>query len=216
MVEKNMKTTREKILQNLLTYPKSTINELAEEVGINAISVRHHLTSLQAEGLVISEEERHGVGRPRLVYLLTDRGMEQFPTRYFQLTNRLLDQIKKSIPEKSYKTILNQIADNTAGDILEKVEYMSFEQKLDSARELLAREGFSMVWEKIGDEYLIHEISCPYLQIVQNHPEICTIGQRLISTILATSITKTRCMVNGDTQCTFTIQKAALSEGLNI
>ncbi len=211
-----MKTTREKILQNLLTYPKSTINELAKEVGINAISVRHHLTSLQAEGLVISEEERHGVGRPRLVYLLSERGIEQFPTRYFRFTNRLLDQIKKSLPEKTYSAILNQIADNTAGDILEKVEYMSFEQKLDVAKELLAKEGFSMVWEKIGDEYLIHEISCPYLQIVQSHPEICTIGQRLISTILATSITKTRCMVNGDTQCTFIIQKAALSEGLNI
>jgi len=211
-----MKTTREKILQNLLTYPKSTINELAKEVGINAISVRHHLTSLQAEGLVISEEERHGVGRPRLVYLLSERGIEQFPTRYFRFTNRLLDQIKKSLPEKTYSAILNQIADNTAGDILEKVEYMSFEQKLDVAKELLTKEGFSMVWEKIGDEYLIHEISCPYLQIVQSHPEICTIGQRLISTILATSITKTRCMVNGDTQCTFIIQKAALSEGLNI
>jgi len=211
-----MKTTREKILQNLLTYPKSTINELAKEVGINAISVRHHLTSLQAEGLVLSEEERHGVGRPRLVYLLSDNGMEQFPSRYFRFTNRLLDQIKKSLPEKSFNAILNQIADTTAGDILEKVEYMSFEQKLEVAREILTREGYSMVWEKKGDEYFIHEIACPYFQIVQAHPEICTIGQRLMSTILATSMIKTQCMVNGDTQCTFVIQKAALSEGLNI
>ena len=211
-----MKTTREKILQNLLTYPKSTINDMAKEVGINAISVRHHLTSLQAEGLVISEEERHGVGRPRLVYLLTERGMEQFPSRYFRLTNRLLDQVKKSLPEKSYSAILNQIADNTAGDILERVEYMSFEQKLNAAQDVLAREGYSMVWEKIEDEYLIHEISCPYFQVVQAHPEICSIGQRLISTILSTSITKTHCMLNGDTQCTFIIQKDTLSEGMNI
>ncbi|HEX2994159.1 MAG TPA: winged helix-turn-helix transcriptional regulator, partial [Anaerolineales bacterium] len=62
---------KDKILQALLRKPKITINELAEAVGINPISVRHHLTNLQMEGLIAAEEERHGVGRPRLVYALT-------------------------------------------------------------------------------------------------------------------------------------------------
>ena len=93
-----MKSTRERILQTLLNHPRSTINDLAEAVGINAISVRHHLTSLQADNLVAADEERHGVGRPRLVYSLTEKGLERFPTRYLRLTNRLLDQMKESMP----------------------------------------------------------------------------------------------------------------------
>ena len=44
-----MKSTRDRILQSLLRKPRSTINELAEAVGINPISVRHHLTNLQME-----------------------------------------------------------------------------------------------------------------------------------------------------------------------
>jgi predicted ArsR family transcriptional regulator len=81
-----MKSTRDRILQ---TSPCSAnITELAEAVGINPISVRHHLSSLQVEGLLSSEEERHGVGRPRLVYMLTEAGMEKFPTRYLRLTTR--------------------------------------------------------------------------------------------------------------------------------
>jgi predicted ArsR family transcriptional regulator len=44
-----MKSTRDRILQTLLRKPRSTINELAEAVGINPISVRHHLTNLQME-----------------------------------------------------------------------------------------------------------------------------------------------------------------------
>ena len=47
-----MKSTRDRILQTLLRRPRTTINELAEAVGINPISVRHHLTNLQVEGLV--------------------------------------------------------------------------------------------------------------------------------------------------------------------
>ncbi len=65
-----MTSTRERVLQTLLTSPRSAINDLALAVGINGISVRHHLTNLQADGLVTYEEERHGVGRPLMVYLL--------------------------------------------------------------------------------------------------------------------------------------------------
>ena len=89
-----MKSTKDKILQTLLRRPKITINELADAVGINPISVRHHLTNLQMEGLVSADEERHGVGRPRLVYSLTEDGMERFPTKYLRLTTRLLAQMR--------------------------------------------------------------------------------------------------------------------------
>ena len=93
-----MKSTKDKILQTLLHHPKITINELAEAVDINPISVRHHLTNLQMEGLIEAEEVRHGVGRPRLVYSLTQDGMERFPTKYLRLTTRLLAQMKETMP----------------------------------------------------------------------------------------------------------------------
>jgi predicted ArsR family transcriptional regulator len=60
-------STRERVLKTLLTQEQCTINELAKAVDINPISVRHHITKLQSEGLVNSTEERHGVGRPRRV-----------------------------------------------------------------------------------------------------------------------------------------------------
>src|SRR5664279_2793108 len=94
-----MKSTRDRIMQTLLRQPRTTINQLAVAVGINPISVRHHLTNLQVEGLVATEEERHGVGRPRLVYYLTEAGLEKFPTRYLRLTNHLLSQMKDKFPQ---------------------------------------------------------------------------------------------------------------------
>ena len=57
-----MKSTREIILNTLLTQDEATISELADMLGINGISVRHHLINLQNEGLIVSEEQRHGVG----------------------------------------------------------------------------------------------------------------------------------------------------------
>jgi len=201
-----MKSTRDRILQTLLRQPGTTINELAEAVGINPISVRHHLTNLQAQGLVSTEEERHGVGRPRLVYFLTESGTERFPTRYLRLTSRLLDQLKESLPEPLVSKLFLEIANNMAGDYAEQMKGLNMEERLELAKTLLAEEGFTVEWEKAGAQYKIHEITCPYLQIGQNHPEVCTLDQTLISRMLAVPAEKVQCILSGDAHCTYVVQ----------
>jgi predicted ArsR family transcriptional regulator len=201
-----MKSTRDRILQTLLGQPRTTINELAKAVGINPISVRHHLTSLQAQGLISAEEERHGVGRPRLVYFLTESGTERFPTRYLRLTSRLLDQLKESLPESLVSKLFLEIANNMAGDYAEQMKGLSMEERLDLAKTLLAEEGFTVEWEKVGAQYKIYEITCPYLQIGQNHPEVCTVDQTLISRMLAVPAEKVQCILSGDAHCTYVVQ----------
>jgi predicted ArsR family transcriptional regulator len=200
-----MKSTRERILITLVSQAHSTINELAEAVGINAISVRHHLSTLEAEGLVAAEEERHGVGRPRLVYNLTEKGLERFPTRYLRLTNRLLDQIKETMPQTTVANIFTQMATDLADSAVQKARFMNTEGKLNLVKDLLAQEGFIVEWEKTGDQYQIHEITCPYLHIGQSHPEVCSVDQTVISKILSIPAEKINCVLHGDAHCTYII-----------
>jgi DeoR family suf operon transcriptional repressor len=201
-----MKSTRDRILQTLLRQPRATINELAEAVGINPISVRHHLTNLQMEGLVDAQEERHGVGRPRLVYVLTEEGMERFPTRYLRLTTRLLAQMKESMPQPMVSKLFTQVAEGLAAEYSEQVKGLSMEERLETVKELLADEGFTVEWEKAANGYLIHEITCPYYQIGQNHPEVCTVDQTLISKMLALPASKVQCILEGNAHCTYLVQ----------
>ncbi len=205
-----MKSTREKILQTLLRKPGSTINELAEAVGINPISVRHHLTNLQIEGLVAAEEERHGVGRPRLVYNLTEDGLEKFPTRYLRLTTRLLSQLKEKLPGPVVGELFKEVASGLADEHKEQLEGLSVEERLNVLQDLLADEGFVVEWEKKDNQYLIHEITCPYLQVGQNHPEVCTVDQTLISKMLAVPANKVQCILSGASHCTYVVKNPDL------
>jgi predicted ArsR family transcriptional regulator len=205
-----MKSTKDKILQTLLRHPKITINELAAAVDINPISVRHHLTNLQMEGLIEADEVRHGVGRPRLVYSLTEDGMERFPTKYFRLTTRLLAQMKETMPGPVVAQLFNQIAEDLANEYSSQMQGLSMEERLDFVKELLAQEGFTVEWEKKGSEYQIHEISCPYYQIGVAHPEVCTVEQTLISKMLALPASKVQCILDGDTHCTYVVQPVAI------
>ena len=203
-----MKTTREKVLITIKLHPKSTIMEIADQVDINAISVRHHLTNLQAEGLIMAEEERHGVGRPRLVYSLTDRGMENFPSRYFRLVNSLMDQIKETLPEKDINSIFHNMAEKLTSDYKQILAKMTLEERLELLKTILNNEGFDVEWEKQGKECCIKEISCPYFKIGDNHPEVCLFDKSIISNILGVPMNEISHQDREEDLCTYTINLA--------
>lgn len=203
-------STREKILQTLLDNPHSTINDLAKAVSINSISVRHHLTSLLVDGLVQSEEERHGVGRPRLVFSLSQKGLERFPTRYFELTSRLLDQMKETLPPSVINRFFTDIAENLVKDYEQQTSGFSIEQKLNFIKEMLQKQGFSVGWEMKDSHYYIYENGCPYFHIGQAHPEICSVDQTLISRVMNIPVEKISCVLTGGSSCVYSISKEIL------
>ena len=207
-----MKSTRDRILQTLLNHPSATISDLAEAVDINTISVRHHLTNLQAEGLIQAVEERHGVGRPRLVYSLTETGLERFPTRYMNLTNRLLEQLKSSLGPNEINNLFIRMAKSLAEQHVDRIKKLPIEGRLDALRKSLGDEGFMIEWQKIGEEYRITETSCPFYHVGQSHPEVCIMDQTLISTLLSIPTEKVECVLNGDAHCTYVIKTESLME----
>jgi predicted ArsR family transcriptional regulator len=212
-----MTSTRENVLRTLLTRQRCTINELAEAVGINPISVRHHVTKLEAEGFVTSEEVRHGVGRPRRVYFLTEDGMEQFPTRYLRLTVRLLSQLKETLPEPMVSELFSQVANDLVEDYTTDVNLdgVTLEERLNIVQDLLNGEGFTMEWERQDDGYHIHEVNCPYYHVGQNHPEVCVVDQTLISNMLDVPVEKVKCILDGDSFCTYVVPSDQNSETLS-
>lgn len=205
-----MISTRDRILQVLLNNPNSTINDLAEAVGINPISVRHHLTALQVEGSVQAVEERHGVGRPRLAYSLTDSGVEKFPTRYLNLTNLLLAQLKSRLPKTDFEDLFRNIGREMTAQLPPRVRSKTLEERLDILAAYLTQQGFTLNWSRKGDNYEIIELTCPFFHIGKHHPEVCAIDQTLISTVLAAPVRKVQCLVDGDFQCSYILEPSKM------
>ena len=184
--------TREIISKTLRTQGKCTIKDLAEAAAISPVSVRHHMSILQADGLVSVEESRQGVGRPVHLYSLSEKGAELFPGRYLRLTNRLLVELKDSLPEEKVLELFSSIATSMADSHAEKFEGLPIEQ--------------------LEDEILIRELSCPYFKIGIAHPEICVIDQTFIANALSVPVERVACLLDGDDLCTFSIQTADQKE----
>ncbi len=197
--------TREIILKTLRSRGSCTVKDLADAAGISPVSVRHHLSNLLADDLIGSEEVRHGVGRPRHVFSLTENGYELFPTRYYRLTNRLLGELKESLPDRSIETLLSGVADSMADDYASQLEGLPLEKRLRRLVELLNEEGFNADIQHQGDDIILRELSCPYFHVGQSHPEVCMIDQTFIARALSLPVERVRCLLDGDAHCAFVI-----------
>jgi len=200
--------TRETILRTMHGRGRCTVNELAEASGVTPISVRHHLANLQAEGLIQSDEVRHGVGRPRHVFSLSDSGLDHFPSRYFHLSQRLFAEMKERMPASEVGDVLTGVAESMADSYASELQPLPLPQRLDRLVQLLTDEGFSADLQRDGDHVLIREMSCPYFRIGQQHREICMIDQSFIATALSLPVERVTCLLDGDVHCTFSVTLA--------
>jgi DeoR family suf operon transcriptional repressor len=206
----NNEPTKEKIFQALRSHGRMTVLALSKELKITQIAVRHHLNSLQADGMVDVREERHGVGRPRQIYKLTPTALDRNPSRYYQFTNLLLNQLKANLPAETVNKLLLEVADNMAGDWRTELDSLPLPRRLERLVELLTGEGFVARVESAGPgRYCLTELACPYSRISLLHPEVCVLDESMISRALGTSVERTSCIRSGSDACTFSIQGSA-------
>jgi predicted ArsR family transcriptional regulator len=184
----------------------ATIAALAEQHGVSALTIRHHLANLQAEGLVTVEIAREGVGRPKHIYKVTEAAQRFFPNKYHLLVEGLLDQLKASLPPAQVQLIIDGMAASVAAKYnIGKLDG-NLTERLQRLVEILGEEGFMAEVRQVNDAVILTELNCPYLYVGQRHPEVCRIDKTLMQNVLGQEVEQTSCVLHGDTCCTFSVK----------
>lgn len=117
-----MQSTRQQILEYLQRHGRGTVKELGALLGLTSTGIRQHLTVLERDGLVAAHEERGRVGRPTLVYSLTEAADSLFPKTYDLLAGVLLEEIRSSAGNEGLQKMLQKVAHRLAAPYLERVD----------------------------------------------------------------------------------------------
>ncbi len=198
-------TTRDLILEELKATHQATVDELAVAADVSPVTVRHHLNSLQAEGLLVSRSVRRKVGRPHYVYSLSEDGHELFPQKYARLSSRLLTELKDRFPADMVSELFRGVVQGILDEHQAAIAGLSFSDRLDYAVALLAEEGFLARWEESDGVVRLIEYSCPYISVGQQHAEICTFDRALVRAVVGADMEQESCMLQGDPCCQFTL-----------
>jgi len=209
----NRQGTRELIIRVLKTRGDATVLGLADQVGVSPVTVRHHLSSLQADGLVGAKIERRAVGRPHHVYYLTDAGEELLPQQYLGFSRRLLERISGSFSPELVSQLFEGMAREIVGEHAHRLRETSPAERMRILAEILQAEGFLISWEQHGDEYRIIEYNCPYRRLAQDYPVVCQLDKAVIMTVLQAPAERVQYRIEGAAHCAFRIALEDIAQG---
>jgi len=201
-----MQTTRQQILEHLQRHGRATVKELGQLLRLTPTGIRQHLTVLERDGLVVAREERGRVGRPTLVYTLTDKADSLFPRSYDELASALLEEIRASEGSERLYQILHRIAHRMAESLSERVQGKSLAQRVEETALILQEQGCLVDWEQRDGEFFLHEFTCPFSKVAKEDSAVCTLHLDLVRLLTSADTRLVRSVLRGERACTYRIR----------
>jgi predicted ArsR family transcriptional regulator len=202
--------TRQAILEYLKLNGSATVDELAEQVHLNSVTVRHHLDVLRRDELIGEPVVRHRntPGRPQYAYSLTAKASAHFPKNYCDLAAKLLEEIKASTPPSGVNVIFEGVANRLAAEVPKPVEGEPRAEHLDRAVTFLNDHGYDARWEQSGDSCLLHTCNCPYEALATENPELCAMDLALAQNLLGGNVERVSRVLDGASSCSYRLVPA--------
>ena len=181
-----MQSTRQEILEILKIERTATVEDLAGRLELTPMTIRHHLNVLQAQNLVTATKVRRSqkVGRPRLIYTLTEAADQLFPQNYGELARRIVTELKETVGKEETCAIFRRVAKRLATQAPPPVPGQSFEDRLNQVTRFLEGQGLLTRWQKTDRGYVFTNANCPYRRVAQEHGETCELDIALITELL--------------------------------
>jgi DeoR family suf operon transcriptional repressor len=209
-----VESTREQVLRLVRGHREATVAQLAEALDLSQQAIRRHLDSLRADGLVDVRLERHGVGRPALIFFATERGEEG--RSYLQLLSRLMRhmekletvEVKGNSGHQVLEAVFAGIAEEVAADHMSEVRGTTLDERVAEATRALEREGIVDGWRKEDGVFQVLNGECPYLRLAEMSEAPCHADQHAIELLVGTPVEQTKRIADGSPVCEYIIRPA--------
>jgi predicted ArsR family transcriptional regulator len=206
-----MQATRQQILDYLRRHGRATVKELDGFLGLTSTGVRQHLTVLEREGLVGAREERGHVGRPALVYQLTEKGDALYPKSYDQLANLLLEEVRDLAGAQALQTLLRRVAARFADQYRDRVEGRDLDERVAEATAVIQERGSLADCTQEDGDWLIRQYTCPVPQVAGQNSCVCSLDVEFVKLLVGEDARLTTSLLRGDDACTYRVRPAAVA-----
>lgn len=201
-------TTRKSILETLKRDGKAAIADLAGRLGMSGEAVRQQLLQLQREGWVEAvRDEAHEKrsGRPAAHYRLTPAGDHLFPKNYDHLGVALLDAVSSHLGPDALSQVLSAMTEARAKLWEQRLAGKTLHEKLQVLTAMYDPQGAYAHVEDGQNGLRLVEQNCPYLNVANERPVICSISVALLSQLLGVEVVREERFQDGDGRCVFRV-----------
>lgn len=203
-----MQATRKDILDHLRRGAYATIKELGSTLGLTTTGIRQHLTVLERDGLVDARERRGHVGRPALVYSLTEQADALYPKQYDELANVLLEEVREMAGPDGLQTLLRRVATRFAEPHLEGLRGKPLAERVSEATSIIQERGCLAEHKSEDGDWLIMQHTCPFPNVAKRNSSVCALDVEFVRQLVGADARLTKSLLRGDDSCTYRIRVA--------
>ncbi len=169
------KSQRLRVVNRLKRSQGMSVGELAEALGMSYMGVKQHCIELEKLGYLDTwrrPKPATKVGRPELVYRLTRKALELFPSTSNATTLQLLDAANTLYGPSAAEKLLYLLFQRKTEDYLERVIGETVAERAASFAVIRDAEGYMSEMETDGAAVRIVEYHSPIADLLAAYPDL--------------------------------------------
>jgi len=199
------RTQRLEILNTLKRTKGLSVNELVAKMKMSYMGIKQHCLTLERDGYLDTWRRPQKMGRPEMVYRLTRRTHDLFPSDSNEMTLELLKSISEIYgPNAPEKLLFNVFERKTAG-LRDKVKGEDVGERAKWLVKQRETEGFMsqvITDEKEGGPQIL-ECHSPIMNMLDQFPIIGRLEQDMVEAVLRTPVRREETRTSGLYECAF-------------
>ncbi|HTT44878.1 MAG TPA: hypothetical protein VMH38_02525 [Thermoplasmata archaeon] len=202
-------TSKSAALTLLKRAPDSSLEQVANGLGISKVAALGHMQRLESDGLVERSYLAGHVGRPRVLFRLTDRGSTLFPQAYTEMSRCALEFIEKRLGRPAVAELLSQRASEVADRNWSRLQSGPLPARVAELARVRTEGGYmAEIGGRRPGVVELREHNCPILALARQYPEACETERRMFESVLRAKVEVSHRVVAGDPVCRFLIRES--------
>jgi predicted ArsR family transcriptional regulator len=187
---------------DLLRRNPSTVDQLAQALGLTPTAIRSQLATLERDGMVERRGSRRGTSKPSRLYTVTPEAELLFARAYVPILTQLLHVLAHRVSRKEFDTLMREVGRGTMAG--RPVPRGSTEERVVAAKDLVNELGGLAEVERTNGTYMIRGKGCPLRAATTKYPEACNALESMLSEFVGLPVIKC-CERTNRVECCFEI-----------
>jgi predicted ArsR family transcriptional regulator len=199
------RTQRLEILNSLKRTRGMSVNELVEKMKMSYMGIKQHCLTLQRDGYLDTWRRPQKMGRPEMVYRLTRRSHDLFPSDSNAFTLDLLKSVREIYGPNAPEKLLYNLFEKKTATLKGKVKGEAVEDRAKSLAKIRDGEGYMAQFlseAKEGGSQIL-ECHSPIMNLVERYPIIGRLEQDMFEGVLGTPVRREETHNSGLYECAF-------------
>jgi predicted ArsR family transcriptional regulator len=199
------RTQRLEILNSLKRSKGMSVNELVRKMKMSYMGIKQHCLTLQRDGYLDTWRRPQKMGRPEMVYRLTRRTHDLFPSDSNQFTLELLKSVQESYGPNAPEKLLYNVFERKIATLKSRVKGDTVEERAKWFARMRDSEGYMSQFTTDGKEAGPQILEChsPILNLLDRYPIIGRLEQDLFEVVLGAGVRREETRNSGLYECAF-------------